>query len=83
MYWQSTLDVNYKNALSLLHRPGQRTADDLEIIFEELIHIKALSHLSTTVSHFFLVMQCTIVYIFNNMSVFSNSSLKWRVLKMC
>ncbi|XP_071977810.1 rap guanine nucleotide exchange factor 4 isoform X3 [Engystomops pustulosus] len=29
--------------------PGQRTADDLEIIFEELIHIKALSHLSTTV----------------------------------
>ncbi|XP_069839035.1 rap guanine nucleotide exchange factor 4 isoform X2 [Dendropsophus ebraccatus] len=29
--------------------PGQRTVDDLEIIFEELIHIKALSHLSTTV----------------------------------
>ncbi|KAG8432455.1 hypothetical protein GDO86_016917 [Hymenochirus boettgeri] len=29
--------------------PGQRTADDLEIIFEELMHIKALSHLSTTV----------------------------------
>eukprot|EP00079_Xenopus_tropicalis_P010106 XP_002934663.2 PREDICTED: rap guanine nucleotide exchange factor 4 isoform X1 [Xenopus tropicalis] len=29
--------------------PGQRSADDLEIIFEELIHIKALSHLSTTV----------------------------------
>ncbi|KAM4698427.1 rap guanine nucleotide exchange factor 4 isoform 2-T2 [Rhinophrynus dorsalis] len=29
--------------------PGQRNADDLEIIFEELIHIKALSHLSTTV----------------------------------
>ncbi|CAJ0967862.1 unnamed protein product [Ranitomeya imitator] len=29
--------------------PGQRTGDDLEIIFEELIHIKALSHLSTTV----------------------------------
>ena len=31
-------------------RPGQRTADDLEIIYEELLHIKALSHLSTTVS---------------------------------
>ncbi|XP_053554426.1 rap guanine nucleotide exchange factor 4-like [Bombina bombina] len=29
--------------------PGQRNADDLEIIFEELMHIKALSHLSTTV----------------------------------
>lgn len=31
-------------------RPGQRTVDDLEIIYEELLHIKALSHLSTTVS---------------------------------
>ncbi|MGH0168636.1 UNVERIFIED_CONTAM: hypothetical protein FKN15_061821 [Acipenser sinensis] len=30
-------------------RPGQRTVDDLEIIYEELLHIKALSHLSTTV----------------------------------
>uniref|UniRef100_A0A8C8FQK3 Rap guanine nucleotide exchange factor 4 n=1 Tax=Oncorhynchus tshawytscha TaxID=74940 RepID=A0A8C8FQK3_ONCTS len=30
-------------------KPGQRTADDLEIIYEELLHIKALSHLSTTV----------------------------------
>uniref|UniRef100_A0A673FRM8 Rap guanine nucleotide exchange factor 4-like n=1 Tax=Sinocyclocheilus rhinocerous TaxID=307959 RepID=A0A673FRM8_9TELE len=29
--------------------PGQRTADDLEIIYEELLHIKALSLLSTTV----------------------------------
>lgn len=36
--------------LSFLCRPGQRTVDDLEIIYEELIHIKALSHLSTTVS---------------------------------
>lgn len=33
-----------------LCRPGQRTVDDLEIIYEELLHIKALSHLSTTVS---------------------------------
>lgn len=33
-----------------LCRPGQRTMDDLEIIYEELLHIKALSHLSTTVS---------------------------------
>ncbi|KAM6174269.1 rap guanine nucleotide exchange factor 4 isoform 8-T8 [Erethizon dorsatum] len=29
--------------------PGQRTVEDLEIIYEELLHIKALSHLSTTV----------------------------------
>ncbi|KAM9380656.1 rap guanine nucleotide exchange factor 4 isoform 4-T4 [Phaethornis superciliosus] len=29
--------------------PGQRNVDDLEIIYEELLHIKALSHLSTTV----------------------------------
>uniref|UniRef100_A0A8C7HZ05 Rap guanine nucleotide exchange factor 4 n=1 Tax=Oncorhynchus kisutch TaxID=8019 RepID=A0A8C7HZ05_ONCKI len=33
----------------LRKQPGQRTADDLEIIYEELLHIKALSHLSTTV----------------------------------
>lgn len=38
--------------LSSLCRPGQRTVDDLEIIYEELLHIKALSHLSTTVSIF-------------------------------
>ncbi|XP_031414389.1 rap guanine nucleotide exchange factor 4 [Clupea harengus] len=29
--------------------PGQRTAEDLEIISDELLHIKALSHLSNTV----------------------------------
>ncbi|XP_067108282.1 rap guanine nucleotide exchange factor 4 isoform X2 [Osmerus mordax] len=29
--------------------PGERTTDDLQIIYEELLHIKALSHLSTTV----------------------------------
>uniref|UniRef100_A0A8C2CM64 Rap guanine nucleotide exchange factor (GEF) 4 n=1 Tax=Cyprinus carpio TaxID=7962 RepID=A0A8C2CM64_CYPCA len=34
---------------ALLCRPGQRTVDELEIIYEELLHIKALSHLSTTV----------------------------------
>uniref|UniRef100_A0A6Q2YB27 Rap guanine nucleotide exchange factor (GEF) 4 n=1 Tax=Esox lucius TaxID=8010 RepID=A0A6Q2YB27_ESOLU len=33
----------------LRKQPGQRTADDLEIIYEELLHIKALSHLSTSV----------------------------------
>uniref|UniRef100_A0A8C8CRB3 Rap guanine nucleotide exchange factor 4 n=1 Tax=Oncorhynchus tshawytscha TaxID=74940 RepID=A0A8C8CRB3_ONCTS len=29
--------------------PGQRTGDDPEIIYDELLHIKALSHLSDTV----------------------------------
>ncbi|XP_029561421.1 rap guanine nucleotide exchange factor 4-like isoform X2 [Salmo trutta] len=29
--------------------PGQRTGEDLEIIYDELLHIKALSHLSNTV----------------------------------
>uniref|UniRef100_UPI00398F6039 rap guanine nucleotide exchange factor 3-like n=1 Tax=Pristiophorus japonicus TaxID=55135 RepID=UPI00398F6039 len=29
--------------------PSQRTAEDLETIFEELIHIKSVSHLSSTV----------------------------------
>uniref|UniRef100_A0A3B3XMB2 Rap guanine nucleotide exchange factor (GEF) 4 n=1 Tax=Poecilia mexicana TaxID=48701 RepID=A0A3B3XMB2_9TELE len=32
-----------------MSKPGQRTADDLEIIYDELLHIKALSHLSNTV----------------------------------
>jgi hypothetical protein len=30
-------------------RPHERTLDDLEIIYEELLHIKALSHLSHSV----------------------------------
>lgn len=34
----------------LISRPGQRTGDDLEIIYDELLHIKALAHLSNTVS---------------------------------
>ncbi|XP_066520463.1 rap guanine nucleotide exchange factor 4-like isoform X2 [Hoplias malabaricus] len=29
--------------------PGQRTLEDLEIIYDELLHIKALAHLSNTV----------------------------------
>ncbi|XP_069389568.1 rap guanine nucleotide exchange factor 4 isoform X2 [Paralichthys olivaceus] len=33
----------------LRKHPSERTADDLEIIYEELLHITALSHLSTTV----------------------------------
>ncbi|XP_049583438.1 rap guanine nucleotide exchange factor 4 isoform X2 [Syngnathus scovelli] len=33
----------------LRKRPSERTEDDLEIIYEELLHLKALAHLSTTV----------------------------------
>lgn len=40
----------------LFSSPSERTADDLEIIYEELLHIKALSHLSTTVSRKFSVL---------------------------
>uniref|UniRef100_A0A8D3CWY2 Rap guanine nucleotide exchange factor 4 n=1 Tax=Scophthalmus maximus TaxID=52904 RepID=A0A8D3CWY2_SCOMX len=40
----------------LRKHPSERTADDLEIIYEELLHIKALSHLSTTVSRKFSVL---------------------------
>uniref|UniRef100_A0A669B472 Rap guanine nucleotide exchange factor 4b n=1 Tax=Oreochromis niloticus TaxID=8128 RepID=A0A669B472_ORENI len=35
--------------------PGQRTGDDLEIIYDELLHIKALAHLSNTVSQLNIV----------------------------
>lgn len=31
-------------------RPAQRTQDELELIFEELLHIKAVAHLSNSVS---------------------------------
>ncbi|XP_077473616.1 rap guanine nucleotide exchange factor 4 [Stigmatopora argus] len=33
----------------LRKNPSDRTEDDLEVIYEELLHIKALAHLSTTV----------------------------------
>jgi Rap guanine nucleotide exchange factor 4 len=32
-----------------LSRPHERTIDDLEIIYDELLHVKALSHLSSLV----------------------------------
>ncbi len=31
------------------YRPHERTMDDLEIIYDELLHVKALSHLSSLV----------------------------------
>lgn len=39
-----------RKLMFMFFSPSERTADDLEIIHEELLHIKALSHLSTTVS---------------------------------
>lgn len=35
---------------SLARSPGQRTDEELELIFEELLHIKAVAHLSNSVS---------------------------------
>nr|XP_016779047.2 rap guanine nucleotide exchange factor 3 isoform X7 [Pan troglodytes] len=32
-----------------LYRPGQRTDEELDLIFEELLHIKAVAHLSNSV----------------------------------
>lgn len=34
----------------LCHSPNQRTHEELELIFEELLHIKAVAHLSNSVS---------------------------------
>lgn len=45
----------------LFSSPSERTADDLEIIYEELLHIKALSHLSTTVSTMSLPAVCNLL----------------------
>lgn len=50
LIWSLSWVLFFIFSLFLLCRPGQRTVDDLEIIYEELLHIKALSHLSTTVS---------------------------------
>ena len=37
-----------------LYSPSQRSAEDMEVIYEELLHIKAAAHLSTSVSLSFL-----------------------------
>lgn len=34
--------------------PSQRSAEDFEVIYEELLHVKAAAHLSTSVSHYYL-----------------------------
>ena len=38
-----------KKIFFFLIRPYERTIDDLEIIYDELLHVKALSHLSSVV----------------------------------
>lgn len=35
---------------SCARSPGQRTDEELDLIFEELLHIKAVAHLSNSVS---------------------------------
>lgn len=42
-------DVLLKLSNNTLFRPHERTIDDLEIIYDELLHVKALSHLSSLV----------------------------------
>ena len=35
--------------VSRVHRPNERTSDELDLVYEELLHVKALSHLSAAV----------------------------------
>lgn len=37
----------------LIFSPSQRSAEDIEVIYEELLHVKAAAHLSASVSHWF------------------------------
>ena len=34
-----------------LHRPSERTDEDIQLIYDELLHVKAFSHLSNAVSN--------------------------------
>lgn len=44
--------------VSSVPSPSQRTAEDLEVIYEELLHVKAAAHLSTSVSIPFFYFFC-------------------------
>lgn len=44
---------NYTNIR--VFSPSQRSAEDLEVIYEELLHVKAAAHLSTSVSRALLM----------------------------
>lgn len=47
---QSTIDLfRSEGYFFFSFRPHERTIDDLEIIYDELLHVKALSHLSSLV----------------------------------
>lgn len=39
--------------------PSQRSAEDLEVIYEELLHVKAAAHLSTSVSRYSFILSAT------------------------
>jgi hypothetical protein len=39
----------FSHEMCSICRPHERTIDDLEIIYDELLHVKALSHLSSLV----------------------------------
>uniref|UniRef100_A0A8C2Q4Z7 Rap guanine nucleotide exchange factor 3-like n=1 Tax=Cyprinus carpio TaxID=7962 RepID=A0A8C2Q4Z7_CYPCA len=56
--------------------PNQRTPEDLEVIYEELLHVKAVAHLSTSVSQ---QKQCN-VFVF--ISVFSqgDKGTSWYII---
>uniref|UniRef100_A0A671S310 Rap guanine nucleotide exchange factor 3-like n=1 Tax=Sinocyclocheilus anshuiensis TaxID=1608454 RepID=A0A671S310_9TELE len=56
--------------------PSQRTPEDLEVIYEELLHVKAVAHLSTSVSQ---QKQCN-VFVF--ISVFSqgDKGTSWYII---
>lgn len=41
--------------------PSQRSAEDLEVIYEELLHVKAAAHLSASVSHYYCLHICPCV----------------------
>lgn len=46
--------VDYTCCLNFpVFSPSQRSAEDLEVIYEELLHVKAAAHLSTSVSHYY------------------------------
>ena len=46
----SSLDNSHAKHSPLCFSCSERNSDDLALIYEELVHIKALQHLSTMVS---------------------------------
>ena len=46
---RSSILIYITDWITFLRRPHERTIDDLEIIYDELLHVKALSHLSSLV----------------------------------